>query len=265
MEILQAALPFAPWTDPRHRRLPGIQPLPAADWLFLDDAYGAQMALRDRLIAERPEAVHALDPGARPAAVELLERVLADLPRLPGFGVTRDVVTRPDGCRVGLDRAAPLHTLGRLLQADFCLLESRGGPEHLLTSAILCFPASWRLDEKFMRPLSAVHAPVVEYDDRLAVRVQRLFDAIRPEQPLWRVNVLGYADPTLHQPRSAQAPRPRPQGPPEFVRSERQVLLRLPRSRAVVFAIHTAVVRRAALTQGQAAALAAMEQAAELR
>lgn len=258
MEILQAALPFAPWTDPRHRRLPGIQPLPAADWLFLDDAYGAQMALRDRLIAERPEAVHALDPGARPAAVELLERVLADLPRLPGFGVTRDVVTRPDGCRVGLDRAAPLHTLGRLLQADFCLLESRGGPEHLLTSAILCFPASWRLDEKFMRPLSAVHAPVVEYDDRLAVRVQRLFDAIRPEQPLWRVNVLAYATPELFAPRIEGDPRPQPAGHGGYVRSERQCLVKLPRTGAVVFSIHTAVVPRAALSPAEAEALATL-------
>ena len=32
--------------------------------------------------------------------------------------------------------------------------------------------------------------------------LQRLFDAIRPEQPLMRYNALLYADPTLHQPRA---------------------------------------------------------------
>jgi hypothetical protein len=40
-----------------------------------------------------------------------------------------------------------------------------------------------------------------------------------------------------------------------FVRSERQCLIRLPESRAVLFSIHTYVVARENLTPEQAAAL----------
>jgi dimethylamine monooxygenase subunit A len=259
MPILQRRLPFAPWTDPRRRRLPGIEPLEPADWLLIDDAFAAQMAERDRLIATAPEAVHALAPEAVPAARELLARVLAELARRPDYRCGEDAVIRPDGVRVPVAPQAPLLTLGRLVQEDFCILQVCG-PEHVMTGAILCFPASWTLAEKFGRPLVAIHGPVAEYDAGLAARVQRLFDAIRPERPLWRANVLAYSDPTLHQPRSETAPRERAAASgAAYVRSERQCLLRLPESRSVIFSIHTCVVARDSLTADEAAALAAME------
>lgn len=74
--ILQASLPFAPWMDPRTWRLPGILPVEGEDWLRIDDAYAAQMAERDRLIAETPELVEGMLESARPAAEELYDVVL---------------------------------------------------------------------------------------------------------------------------------------------------------------------------------------------
>lgn len=260
MAVLQAQLPFAPWADPRHRRLPGIQPLAPEAWLMVDDAHAGQMAERDRLLAARPEAVVASLPEARPAAEELLARVLEELGRLPGYGRAGEVVTRPDGVRVAVDPARPLHSLGRLVQEDFCLMERRGAA-HVLTGAVLCFPAGWSLAEKLGHPLVRIHAPVAVYDAGLAARVQRLFDALHPERPLWRANVLAYATPELFAPATEDAPRPEPVGPAGYVRSERQCLVKLPRSGAVVFSIHTAVVARESLTPEQAAALAALHPA----
>ena len=251
--ILQSHLPFAPWTDPRTWRLPGILPVAGDDWLRMDDAFGAQMAERDRLIATCPDHVHGLLEGARAAAGELLDLVLGKLGTLPGYQVGGAKVTRPDGITVALDRGAPLITLGRLVQADLCLLQHQGC-EHLLTGAILCFPASWTLAEKLGRPMTGIHAPVAPYTPDIAKRVQRMFDAIRPEQPLQRWNALIYDDPTLHQPRPEGQHRPRPASR-TYLRSERQCLLRLPQTRAVVFAIHTTVVRVADLTAAQAAGL----------
>lgn len=244
--ILQDVLPLQPWLDPRTARLPGVLPLGAGDWLRVDEAYGAQMAERDRLISSRAEAVHALDDSARPAAVELLDAVLAELAVMPGFRHEAHGVVRPDGVTVAIDRDRPLLSLGRLVQEDFCLLERRGD-EHVLAGAILCFPASWSLDEKFGRPLTGIHRTVRTYDPDIARRVQRLFDAVRAGQPLWRMNALVYVDPSLHQPGREGAPRTeRTQG--QFVRAERQSILRLPLSDAVVFSIHTYVVRLDSLT-----------------
>jgi hypothetical protein len=139
-------------------------------------------------------------PQGVPAAQDLYRRVLARLATETGYAVGADAVQRPDGVTIPLDPAQPLLTLGRLVQEDLCLREAAGN-EHVLTGAILCFPASWTLAQKIGRPLSDIHIPVPSYDAGIARRVQRMFDAIRPEQPLWRANALLYDDPTLFQPR----------------------------------------------------------------
>ncbi len=252
--ILQSDLRDPPWAGPATMRLPGTGPIAPGDWLRIDDAYAPQMALRDRLIAERREAVHALLPDAAAPARELLDQVLEWLDGRADFRTGTDRVIRPDGVTVPLDREAPLLTLGRLLPQDFCILQ-RESEEHVLTGAILCFPASWTLDEKIGRPLTAIHAPVAPYDEDIARRVQRLFDSVRPERPLWRVNLLRYEDPALFQPRRVADRRQSPGGAAQFIRSERQCISRLPATGAMVFAIHTVVVRRDALSAARQAEL----------
>jgi len=238
--ILQDRLPLHPWEQPATRRLPGIQPVQGRDWLRVDEAYAGQMALRDRLIAAQPEVVHALLPRARPAADELYRTILAWIAEEPGFTLTGHEATRPDGVTVPLDPTEPLLTLGRLVQQDLCLMEENG-PEYDLTGAVLCFPASWTLAQKIGRPMLGIHKPVEIYDATLAVRVHRLLAAIRPEQPLWRMNFFTYDSFHLHHPRVEGDWRRQPTGR-SYVRCERQTLLRLPETRAVLFAIHTIVV-----------------------
>nr|WP_321252301.1 DUF3445 domain-containing protein [uncultured Ruegeria sp.] len=233
-EILQQDIPYNPLAA---KPLPGIQPARPEDWLNRDEAFAAQMRRREDLLAERRDDVLALDPGAEPAAQELLDMVLRQV-----YPEASDHVIRSDGAEVGIDRARPLDTLCRLVQEDFCILQKQGG-EHVLTGAILCFPASWRLSEKFMRPLIDIHHTVNSYDENVAKRVQRLFDGIQPDRPLWRFNALWYDDAELFQPRSTSEPRKiRDPGNTPFLRSERQTILRLPQTRAVVFSIHTYVL-----------------------
>lgn len=251
--ILHPDLPLMVWMDPRLARMPGVVPLPPGVWLVPDAAYGPQMAERERLIATRSGDVHALLPQAQEAARELHALLAA---RLPGMGFVRagGVWTCPDGRQVADDPDQPLLTLGRLVQDDLCLLQPGPGGEHVLTGAILCFPAAWTLAQKIGRPLLRIHKPVPGYAPDLARRVQRLFDAIRPETPLMRGNALDYADPSLYHPRLEDEPRNPPGAEPAYVRAERQCLIRLPETGAVVFTIRTYVVPRQVLTpeQGQA-------------
>jgi hypothetical protein len=244
--ILQAALAVDPRRDPRLSRLPGVQPLDPADWIRVDDAYAAQMAERERLLTTCPDAVMACLPDGVDAVDELLDTLLDDLSGRSGFEVRGGAVVCPDGREAQVDRTGPLRTIGRLVQEDFCLLKKPDGAgEHVLVAAVLCFPASWTLAEKIGRPLLRIHRPVESYDDGIAARVQRLFDGVQIGRPLWRANAIGYADPALHQPRREDAPRTAPGGPAPYVRSEIQTIRRLPRTGAVVFGIHTYVVRAA--------------------
>ena len=220
-------------------RLPAMRPV-TGDWLSYDDAYAAQMALRRRSLDQREKDVYAQTPKGLGAARGFLSVVLDALPK--GFVVDGGDVTCPDGFRVTLDWDAPLFSVGQILQQDVCILEKHDD-QHVLTGAVLCFPASWTLAQKIGKPLVRIHKPVDDYDGQIARRVQRLFDGVQEGRPLWRANALRYDDPALHQPRTEGDPRPvgRPDAP--YVRSERQTILRLPQPDAVAFVIHTSVVR----------------------
>lgn len=235
--ILQNHIPYNPLTA---KALPGIQPLAPQDWLQPDDAFGGQMRVRDQLIDCHRGEVLMLADTAIPAAAELLRMVLAQL-----YPAYKEPFRRADGQMVDLNWADPLGTLGRITQQDFCILEKRGG-EHVMTGAVLCFPANWTLSEKFMAPLTGIHQPVESYDASIAMRVQRLFDGVQVGRPLWRFNSLWYRDPTLHQPRSHFDTQDEGHAvDAEYMRSEKQMILRLPETRAVVFCIHTFVLPRA--------------------
>ncbi|MFY0619216.1 heme-dependent oxidative N-demethylase family protein [Shimia sp.] len=241
--ILQKHMPFDPL---QNTPLPGVAPLAMSDWLIIDDAYAPQMALRRRLLANRRQDVLQVAPQALPAAQELLSLVLEQLAMREDFDVSESHVTCADGHRVTLIWDDPMQTVGQLVQEDMCLLQKQGD-EHVLTGAVLCFPAGWTLSEKFQKSLLRIHAPVSEYDENIAKRVQRLFDGVRPGRPLWRKNALWYDDPCLFAPRSEATPHLPARDPGThrpFLRSERQSFVRLPKSQAVVFSIHTFVLRR---------------------
>ena len=260
--ILHPIVRHAPWQSPQTARLPGTTPVPAADWLTVDEMYAPQLAERARLIAAHPERVIDALPDAGAAVDELFALVLGALAAHPAFEVAAGAVLCPDGRRVPADAARPLATLGHLTQEDFCVLQKpEGAEEHVLSAAVLCFPANWTLAQKLGRPLMRIHRPVPEYGPQLGARVQRLFDGIRPIEAggaiLMRMNAVDHATPDLFQTRDEDDPRDQGQGAGRYLRIERQTLRRLPRTGAVIFGIHTAVFDRATLSPDDAAAFAA--------
>lgn len=230
--ILQDALP--PEMQAK-TALPGVAPCAPDDWLRVDEVYRGQMALRCELLAARPHDV--LSAQRDDAESEALDEVLVLLPAL-GFRVGQDHVRCPDGREVFLDRQNALQTLGHLIQQDICILQKQLD-EHVLTGAVLCFPANWRLRDKIGKPLSAIHAPVDTYDANITARVQRMFDGIKAGRPLWRFNHLHYASAALFTPGGKAETGEMP-----YIRAERQCMFRLPKSQAVLFAIHTFCIRK---------------------
>ena len=236
--ILNATIPDGQ-VEVAAARLASMRPV-TGNWQRCDDAYGAQIKLRRSLLDRRERDVYAQTPEGIAAARGFLSVMLDTLP--DGFVVEGGSVVCPDGEAVTLDWDAPLFSVGQILQQDVCILE-KDGAEHVLTGAVLCFPASWTLAQKIGKPLIGIHNPVDEYDDQIATRVQRLFNGVQEGRPLWRANALRYDDAALYQPRLENDPRPvgRPDAP--YLRSERQTILRLPQPEAVAFVIHTSVVK----------------------
>lgn len=249
-------VPVAPFAAPRTARLPGIQPLDPEEWLFPAEDFAGQMAERDRLILGHPDWAQATRPEGEAAAAELLEAV--EQAAVSRHGARREggAVRRPDGVRVDPGALPAVAAAGRLAQEDFLVLaKPEGAAEHALVAGVLCFPALWTLSEKIGRPLVRIHRPVPDYPGDLARRVQRLLDGVKPGRPLWRANWHFQPGPEIVTPqREAEkmggAPRPEP-GEDAWLRVERQTVLRLPRSGAVVFGVRTLVSPASALTAEQ--------------
>jgi hypothetical protein len=205
----------------------GLNALDPADWLWRDDAFAAETAQRQGLLAERPGEVLAMLPEAAPAAAELVAMV----------ETYQELDPSADGS---------MARLAGLAQEDFCVMQAGPGGAYALTAALLCAPAHWRLAEKLGRPLGEIHAPVPGFNDRLGGPADRFFANLTVERPVWRANWSVVESPVLFHP---QPRMPVPgltaenAGEKLWLRVERQTLRRLPRTRAIVFTIRTLLRR----------------------
>nr|WP_294548425.1 DUF3445 domain-containing protein [uncultured Rhodopila sp.] len=240
--------------------------MPEAAWFELDERYLPEMAERRRRLSDAHDDVFAALPGSGPARAEALDMVAAALTAHHLDWFSRDghtVRNRLTSEIFDVGAIDPLELAGRLVQEDLCLIETVDeGP--VFTAAVLCFPSRWGLMDKIGKPLSAVHAPVPFYADRLAAPVDRFMRHLKPGRIASRLNWSLLDDPALFQPggktrsdagtdiTAANA------GSRVFLRVERQTLRRLPRTGAVLFGIrvHVYPVERVIDRPQKAAALA---------
>lgn len=209
-------------------------------WLHADRAREMELALRSRLLDERRDVVFRCAPHADDAAGVTLGLVVD---WLDGQGLPHPLPD-PD--------EHPLVAAGRLVQEDLCLMVRRDGAWHL-DAGVLCFPTLWRLDDRFGLPTPVVHERIPHYDE-IETRVDRFFDRLAPDRPVWRRNFSVKPYPHLFVPAfKTEMPvgvhHVADDGDPYWIRSERQTLRRVPGHDVIVFAIRVQVVRARVLLQ----------------
>jgi hypothetical protein len=229
--------PFLAGHDPLRM---GVAAIEEAAWFELDECYAAQMAEKERLLAQRRADVLQALPAAGAAAHELQAAIAAWVTAHRRDFVRQNGVVRcPDGRRVTLAGTEPLATAARLVQEDLCLLEAGAGERLHLTGACLCFPSRWRLGEKLGHPMLDIHAPVPGLNPKLGATIDRFLSGLKSGVIYTRTNWSLTTDPALFQPEARpHAPvTPETAGERVFYRVERQTLRRLADSGAVVFGI----------------------------
>lgn len=246
-----------PFDDRPFRHRIGARPLDLPEWLEPGPTFAVEMAEKDRLLNERHGDVfatldeRALDEGAE--VVELVHHHMSTY--FPNeFESRRSFLSMP-----GLH---PLDVAGRIAAEDFCLMAKRND-ELVLTAASLCFPNRWRLAEKLGKTMLAIHEPVALYAEHIGPTTDSFLDRLRVDRPVWRTNWGLADDPALFQ-ATGHGNVDGPALPPEqlFLRVERQALIRLPITDAILFSIRTFVT---ALPEAVTASADRMRLAAALR
>jgi hypothetical protein len=244
--LINSSAPYLPFNGGHFRLAMGLMPLPAAQWIEIDDRLAADLAAKRELLEKRHAEAFAAEAEAEAPAAELLRLLGEHLPRHHPeiFGRQSERLHNAATGETWNIEQPPLHPLdlaGRLVQEDFCLLRSSGGPYRLI-AASLCAPARWRLAEKIGRPIAAVHEPVPGYAAALAQPVDRFFSALKSGRVVWRVNWSIFDNPAPFQPVAlppAEVITEQNAGERLWLRVERQTLRRLAETGAVVFTIRT--------------------------
>lgn len=198
------------------------------EFFRLSPASDAVLAERRRWLDHDPAAYVACLPEGQTAAGEA-----ADL--LEGSGVARV----PAGLgRSGSGRLL-LAELGRQLEPDLVLLLPNHGGEFYMVGGAVCFPSSWSLEEKMGRPLTAIHAPVPGLNEQLGVSISRFLHRMVPGVAWCRENWGLSACHELNHHPARGLPRmdSRINREAVWLRVERQALVALPKSGAVLFGI----------------------------
>jgi len=220
----------------------GLKPLDLNDWIDADEHLTAYLDEKERLIATARGEVFAAEPGTEAAQAEVLELLAGHLPaRFPAvYRRTGDVMEIvPAGRRVDLTATPPLLTAARLVQEDLVLM-GKGEASWRLVAGAVCFPSSWRVGQKFGRPIEEIHAPVPGFGPgtRPNELITRMFDNLRPAQPVIRWNWSLYGNDVLPHPDLQPVPSfGRDRAEHVFLRSERQTLRKLPRSGDILFTV----------------------------
>lgn len=236
---------YLPFEAGPHRLQMGLMALKPQDWIEIDDTLAATLLAKRRLLAERHDDVFSALPGTEDAGAEVLSLLADHLPKrfptqYPRMNTTIAIAATGELVGIGTPGVHPLETAARLVPEDLCLMR-RAGDSYVLAAACVCFPSRWKLADKIGRSLAEIHGPVPDYAEALGRPVERFFDKITADRPVWRLNWTIHADSQPFQPAS-----PRVEGLDATnygervsLRVERQTLRRLPQSGDVLFTIRT--------------------------
>jgi dimethylamine monooxygenase subunit A len=244
---------YAPYKSGQFRLAMGLLPLDLQEWIELDEHMAVELAEKERLLREQHPAVFAVLPEALNGSTEVLELLAAHLPaRFPALFAREGPLLHNHVAQQTWDLSQnvlhPLDLAGRLVQEDLCLMQlDIASGVYRLVGASLCFPTRWRLADKLGKPLNLVHGPVPGYEEELASTMDRFFERLKVEKPVWRVNWGLIDDPTLFQPTGHGRKGLNPDitvanaGDKLWLRMERQTLRRLPRTHDILFTIRVHV------------------------
>ena len=136
-------------------------------------------------------------------------------------------------------------SLGEAWEPDYLLLKPDAvtGRFHLVGGCV-CFPSSWRFEEKVGRPLEVIHTPVPHLNEQLASPIHNFLGRIKPGTAWCRANWGLSRSPELNQHPARGLPKLLPplRVDEVWLRVEDQALVALPESRGVLFGIRMTVI-----------------------
>jgi hypothetical protein len=177
--------------------------------------------------------------GSGASVIEQRQKALQEAPSCHLFEAPEAAAAVVESVRwAGLKNGGCLQ-LALHWEPDFLILLPEPGGQFLFKAGAVCFPSSWRPEEKIGLPIHAIHAPVPTLNEKLGAQIDTFLTRLKPGTSWQRFNWGLSGSPKLNQhPRLNHQPLIHPLNPRQtWIRIEDQILLRLPESGAILFGI----------------------------
>lgn len=267
-----------PFKDSEYKLTMGIRRIPPQDWLLIEDTYLDRIHEKTKIVTNsHPDYPKDKDlrrstlfasPESAPAIREFYDVVVKFMcEKYPMyFTIKEDKIWNsiteksiPASAKNIQDPEVLLDALTQTIEEDFIILQTdpskkdeEYGSEYYFKAGVFAFAAGFDPQEKFNQPLTLIHEPIPGYKSKLKTSMNRFFDRIMPGELVTRSNFsiqthkklyVDDANKGYHLTQE-ELDRPIPYELLDFdkqvhYRSERQVLIKLPKTKAVVFTIRT--------------------------
>lgn len=214
-----------PDSDFRHPM--ALRPGNAKNFFSFEEAYPVLT-----IFNERSRWIEDLDEVARYVAAE--PDALADVTEFVStFHVEGDILL-PSDCAFNLSCAA-----GMALEPDWVLLRADAVGVYRMIAGAVCFPSGWAMREKMGKPIDEIHSIVPGLNVALGRQINSFLEKLAPEASWERENWGVSADTELnHHPSLARKKLGSDATlDATWIRLERQLFYKLPRTGAIVFGI----------------------------
>ncbi|MDE1992837.1 MAG: DUF3445 domain-containing protein [Rhizobiaceae bacterium] len=264
-------LTYTPYDGSQKPFTIGLMPLDMDRWIETDADLDRYLDEKQLLANERRDEIFLAEENTEAAQQEVLDLLVGHLACRHSKTHRRDAdVVSAGGHAVDLadHLLPPLFKAGSLIADDLVIMRRKADGWHLVAGHV-AFPSGWALQEKFGRPMHAIHGEVPGFGEgtRNATLINRIFDNLQVTQPVerfnWSVSAIGDLYKPLSQYRALR------QSPvftldERFARIERQTLRKLPETGDILFTIRIYIDPIAAIARHPRASELALNFAAQV-
>jgi len=205
---------------------PKLSPIADENWLTPDTEAPFWLDEKRVLMRRHRSEVFASLLGSEPACRESSQKIFAHLGVINSFCMETE-----------------LEDAASHVSDDVCIMQSNDAGQWVLTAASLCAPTYWSLQERIGQSLGSLHQPLPENGTGLVDRIARVFSSLQPDKILERHNWTIQASAKRFTPTA----KPLKKEASEiqacdaldrlYLRVERQTVLKLPETGAIIFTI----------------------------
>ncbi len=239
---------FYPFNGRRGRLRLGLSEINFSEWFHYEDDFVSRINEKKALFKNESKNVLDTLESSIDAQKEFLQLVLRHIEQYHAdlFVVSdKKITSKKENFTYHLQDydECPLELASFLVADDICLL-NEDGEDYKLAAASVCAPTWWSLPEKIGKPLTDIHAPIADLEDKIGRMIRHFLQNLRSEDCYQRSNWFlftsadlcifpnsfdFYTDMTSINSENIEANL--------YLRSERQTFRRLKNSNSIAFTI----------------------------